>query len=671
MIPELGLFALVVALFIASALATLPIIGAARSNLAWMQLARPAALAQFVFVLLAFGCLMASFVNNDFSVVNVATNSNSQLPLPYRMAASWGSHEGSMLLWVLMLSGWTCAVSLLSRSLPLAMVARVLGVMGFISVGFLLFILLTSNPFDRLLPPAMDGRDLNPLLQDPGMVIHPPMLYMGYVGFAVAFAFAVAALLSGRFDATWARWSRPWTTAAWAFLTLGIALGSWWAYYELGWGGWWFWDPVENASFMPWLIGTALIHSLAVAEKRGAFKAWTVLLAIGAFSFSLLGTFIVRSGVLTSVHAFATDPARGTFILLFLLIVVGGSLALFGWRAAQVGFAGRFDRVSRESLLLGNNVLLVAAAGAVMLGTLYPLALDALGLGKISVGPPYFDAVFVPLMAPVVLLMGIGPLARWKQASVADLAQRLKWPALISVVAALALPLAAGRFSWMVALGLLLAAWVFTTVAVLLLQRARAGAGQLARQPRSFWGMVVAHAGVGVFIVGVTMVGGYQSEHDVKMAIGSSTVVGGYRFTFKGAQQIQGANYVAMRGDFLAQHVDGGRSYTMHPEKRVYQVQGMPMTEAAIQTGLTRDLYVSLGEELPDGAWTVRVYHKPFVDWIWGGAFIMALGGLLAISDRRYRVAVKAVELPPRSAPPPIAGATPGATPGPQQPAAT
>jgi len=544
-------------------------------------------------------------------------------------------------------------------------------VMGFISVGFLLFILLTSNPFDRLLPPAMDGRDLNPLLQDPGMVIHPPMLYMGYVGFAVAFAFAVAALLSGRFDATWARWSRPWTTAAWVFLTIGIALGSWWAYYELGWGGWWFWDPVENASFMPWLIGTALIHSLAVAEKRGAFKAWTVLLAIGAFSFSLLGTFIVRSGVLTSVHAFATDPARGTFILLFLLIVVGGSLALFGWRAAQVGFAGRFDRVSRESLLLGNNVLLVAAAGAVMLGTLYPLALDALGLGKISVGPPYFDAVFVPLMAPVVLLMGIGPLARWKQASVADLAQRLKWPALISVVAALALPLAAGRFSWMVALGLLLAAWVFTTVAVLLLQRARAGAGQLARQPRSFWGMVVAHAGVGVFIVGVTMVGGYQSEHDVKMAIGSSTVVGGYRFTFKGAQQIQGANYVAMRGDFLAQHVDGGRSYTMHPEKRVYQVQGMPMTEAAIQTGLTRDLYVSLGEELPDGAWTVRVYHKPFVDWIWGGAFIMALGGLLAISDRRYRVAVKAVELPPRSAPPPIAGATPGATPGPQQPAAT
>jgi cytochrome c-type biogenesis protein CcmF len=445
------------------------------------------------------------------------------------------------------------------------MVARVLGVLGFVSVGFLLFILLTSNPFQRLLPPAMDGRDLNPLLQDPGMVIHPPMLYMGYVGFAVAFAFAVAALLSGRFDAAWARWSRPWTTAAWVFLTIGIALGSWWAYYELGWGGWWFWDPVENASFMPWIAGTALIHSLAVAEKRGAFKAWTVLLAITAFSLSLLGTFLVRSGVLTSVHAFATDPARGSFILLFLGVVVGGSLALFGWRASQVGFAGRFDRVSRESLLLGNNVLLVAACGAVMLGTLYPLLLDALGLGKISVGAPYFEAVFVPLMAPVVLLMGIGPLARWKQASVADLAQRLKWPALASVVAAVALPFAAGRFSLMVALGLLLAAWVFTSTAVLVLQRARTGAGQLARQSRSFWGMVVAHLGVGVFIVGVTMVRGYETERDVKMAVGDSVVVGGYRFTFKGADEVQGPNYVAARGTVEVQREGGGSTAPCTP----------------------------------------------------------------------------------------------------------
>jgi cytochrome c-type biogenesis protein CcmF len=661
MIPELGLFALVVALFVSLALATLPIVGAARDNVAWMQLARPATQAQFVFVAIAFGCLMTSFINNDFSVVNVASNSNSSLPLPYRIAASWGSHEGSMLLWVLMLSGWACAVSLLSRRLPLAMVARVLGVLGFVAVGFLLFILLTSNPFQRLLPPAMDGRDLNPLLQDPGMVIHPPMLYMGYVGFAVAFAFAVAALLSGRFDAAWARWSRPWTTAAWVFLTIGIALGSWWAYYELGWGGWWFWDPVENASFMPWIAGTALIHSLAVAEKRGAFKAWTVLLAITAFSLSLMGTFLVRSGVLTSVHAFATDPARGSFILLFLGVVVGGSLALFGWRASQVGFAGRFDRVSRESLLLGNNVLLVAACGAVMLGTLYPLLLDALGLGKISVGAPYFEAVFVPLMAPVVLLMGIGPLARWKQASVADLAQRLKWPALASVVAAVALPFAAGRFSLMVALGLLLAAWVFTTTAVLVLQRARTGAGQLARQSRSFWGMVVAHLGVGVFIVGVTMVRGYETERDVKMAVGDSVAVGGYTFTFKGADEVQGPNYVAARGTVEVQREGSASSRTMHPEKRLYKVQGMPMTEAAIDTGLFRDLYVSLGELLDDKTWTVRVYHKPFVDWIWGGAFIMGLGGLLALSDRRYRVPVKAVDL--------AALAAPSAPPPQQQPA--
>jgi cytochrome c-type biogenesis protein CcmF len=650
MIPEVGHFALIVALFIGLALATLPIVGAARGQLAWMQLARPAAQAQFLFVAIAFGCLMASFVNNDFSVVNVASNSNSELPLPYRVAATWGSHEGSMLLWVFMLCGWACAVSVLSRRLPLAMVARVLGVMGFISIGFLLFILLTSNPFDRLLPPAMDGRDLNPLLQDPGMVIHPPMLYMGYVGFAVAFAFAVAALLSGRFDATWARWSRPWTTAAWCFLTVGIALGSWWAYYELGWGGWWFWDPVENASFMPWLAGTALIHSLAVAEKRGAFKAWTVLLAIAAFSLSLLGTFLVRSGVLTSVHAFATDPTRGSFILMFLGVVIGGSLALFGWRASQVGFAGRFDSVSRESLLLGNNVLLVASCGAVMLGTLYPLALDALGLGKISVGAPYFEAVFVPLMAPVVLLMGVGPLARWKSAPVGELAARLKWPALASVGAAVLVPLVwtgnHGGFSPMVGLGVLLTAWVFTSTAVLLLQRARGGAGQLMRQPRSFWGMVVAHLGIGVFVLGVTVVRGFETERDVKMAVGDSVVVGGHRFTFQGVQDVTGPNYVAARGRVEVRPEGAAadsRSIVMSPEKRLYKVQGMPMTEAAINTGLFRDLYVSLGEALDDKSWTVRVYHKPLVDWIWGGALMMALGGLLAVSDRRYRVPVKAV----------------------------
>ena len=641
MLPELGLFALIVALFVALALATLPIIGAARGNLAWMALARPAAQAQFVFVALAFAALMSSFANNDFSVVNVASNSNSELPLAYRLAATWGSHEGSLLLWVLMLAGWTMAVSLFSRGLPLEMVARVLGVMGFVSVGFLLFMLLTSNPFARLSPPALDGRDLNPLLQDPGMVIHPPLLYMGYVGFAVAFAFAVAALLSGRFDAAWARWSRPWTTAAWMFLTLGIALGSWWAYYELGWGGWWFWDPVENASFMPWLVGTALIHSLAVAEKRGAFKAWTILLAIAAFSLSLLGTFLVRSGVLTSVHAFATDPARGIFILVFLGLVIGGSLALFGWRAGQVGFSGRFDRFSRETLLLGNNELFAAAAGAVMLGTLYPLAIDALGLGKLSVGTPYFEAVFVPLMAPVVLLMGVGPLARWKSASLAEVAQRLKWPALASVAAALLLPLLAGRFSLGVAFGLFLAAWIFTSTAVLLLQRLRSGAGQLARSSRSFWGMVTAHVGIGIFIVGVTMVRGYETERDVKMSIGEHVEVGGYRFTFRGVGEVSGPNYVAARGDIEVQSLRGGAPFTMAPEKRLYKVQQTPMTEAAINTRLTRDLYVSLGEALDEKTWTVRVYHKPFVDWIWGGAFVMALGGLLAVTDRRYRVAVR------------------------------
>ncbi len=647
MLPELGHFALIVALFVSLALSTLPVIGAARDNVAWMALARPAAQAQFVFIAIAFFSLMASFANNDFSVVNVASNSNSQLPMAYRIAATWGSHEGSMLLWVFMLAGWTVAVSLLSSRLPLAMVARVLGVMGFVSAGFLLFVLLTSNPFARLMPPALDGRDLNPLLQDPGMVIHPPMLYMGYVGFAVAFAFAVAALLSGRFDAAWARWSRPWTTAAWLFLTIGIALGSWWAYYELGWGGWWFWDPVENASFMPWLAGTALIHSLAVAEKRGAFKSWTILLAIAAFSLSLLGTFLVRSGVLTSVHAFATDPARGVFILIFLGMVIGGSLALFGWRAGRVGFSGRFDRFSRESLLLGNNVMFVAATGAVMLGTLYPLALDALGLGKISVGAPYFEAVFVPLMAPVVLLMGVGPLARWKSASLAEIAAWLKWPALASAAAALLLPWAAGRFSAGVAFGLFLAAWIFTSIAVLLVQRTRSGSGQLARSSRSFWGMVVAHAGVGIFIIGVTMVRGYETEQDVKMSIGDHVEAAGYRFTFRGVSEVTGPNYVAARGEIEVRKGVDGTPFIMAPEKRMYKVQQMPMTEAAINTGLTRDLYVALGEPLDDKSWTVRVYYKPFVDWIWGGAFVMAMGGLLAMTDRRYRVVVRREQTEP------------------------
>jgi cytochrome c-type biogenesis protein CcmF len=644
MIPELGHFALILALLLAAVLGTLPLVGAHRRIPAWMALARPLATGQFLFIAFAFGCLAYSFVANDFSVVNVATNSNSQLPLQYRIAATWGSHEGSMLLWVFMLGAWTVAVALKSRHLPDEMVARVLGVMGLVAVGFLLFLLLTSNPFERLFPAAADGRDLNPLLQDPGMVFHPPLLYMGYVGFSVAFAFAIAALIGGRLDATWARWSRPWTTLAWCFLTCGIMLGSWWAYYELGWGGWWFWDPVENASFMPWLVGTALIHSLAVTEKRGTFKAWTVLLAICAFSLSLMGTFLVRSGVLTSVHAFATDPRRGVFILAFLALVIGGSLVLFAARAPKVGGGGRFDAVSRETMLLANNVLLIAAAGSVLLGTLYPLFLDALNLGKISVGPPYFDTVFVPVMTPLVFLMGVGPLARWKQATLPDLWQRLKWALAVSLVTALLLPLAAGRWTPMVSFGLLLAAWIVATTVVNVRERSRGVRGgivaQLARQPRSYWGMIVAHLGVAVFIVGVTMVKGYETERDVRMSVGDTVTVGAFTLRFDGTTDTTGPNYRAVRGGFDVTR-NGEHYTTLAPEKRVYNAGGMPMTEAAIRSMPTGDLYVSLGEPVDAGAWSVRVYHKPFVAWIWGGCLLMAFGGLLALSDRRYRVALR------------------------------
>lgn len=642
MIPELGQIALVLALCLALTQGVLPLLGAARGNSTWIALARPAARGQFLCVALAFGCLGYSFITNDFSVVNVATNSNSTLPLHYRIAATWGSHEGSLLLWTFMLTGWGVAVSIFSRRLPDDMVARVLGVMGLISVGFLAFMLFTSNPFDRLLPAAADGRDLNPLLQDAGMVIHPPMLYMGYVGFSVVFAFAVAALLSGRLDAAWARWSRPWATVAWLFLTIGIALGSFWAYYELGWGGWWFWDPVENASFMPWLVGTALIHSLAITEKRGAFRSWTVLLAITTFSLSLLGTFLVRSGVLTSVHAFATDPKRGVFVLAFLVLVIGTSLALFAWRAPRIGLGGSFDLVSRETALLTNNVLLAAACSAVMLGTLYPLALDALGLGKISVGPPYFETVFVPLMAPALFLMGIGPLLRWKSADLPELAIRLRWAAGTSVLAAVAIPFMMGRWSWLTSFGLLLAAWIISTSIFGLWQRLKndgSGTGlmQRLRKPtNSFYGMQVAHMGIAVFIIGVTLVNGFQSEADVKMTVNDTTTLAGHQFRFGGTQEIRGANYVASRGTIEVRRDDLVVA-TMHPEKRLYTVQNMPMTEAAINRGITRDLYVAMGEELSPGTWIVRIWHKPFINWIWIGCVIMALGGLLAATDRRYR----------------------------------
>ena len=637
MIPEIGQFALIIALAIALVQGTLPLVGAAKRIPGFMALSRPAAQGQFVFVAFAFGCLAWSFYSNDFSVLNVASNSNSRLPTAYRIAATWGSHEGSLLLWMLMLSIWMLAVSVFSRSLPEDMLARILGVMGLISVGFLSFMLFTSNPFDRLLPAAMDGRDLNPLLQDIGMIFHPPMLYMGYVGFSVAFAFAIAALLDGRLDATWARWSRPWTTAAWVFLTLGIALGSFWAYYELGWGGWWFWDPVENASFMPWLVGTALIHSLAVTEKRGAFKAWTVLLAILAFSLSLLGAFLVRSGVLTSVHTFATDPKRGVFILCFLALAIGGSLALYAWRVNKVAPGARFELLSRESMLLANSVLLLVACAAVLLGTLYPLFLDALGLGKISVGPPYFESVFAPLMAPAVLLAGIGPLVAWRKGDSAQLARRLRWAAIAALLAALVLPLAFGRWTLLTSVGLLLGFWIIAGALSALVVRLKLKT----KLTSAFLGMLLAHAGIGVFVLAVTLVKSYESERDLRIAPGETVTLGGYAFRFEGVTEVEGPNYAAIRAAVTVTQ-DGKPVARLAPEKRTYHVQRNPMTEASIDYGMTRHLYVSLGDDVGGGglnsAWTLRIHIKPFIGWIWGGCLLMALGGALAAADRRYRV---------------------------------
>jgi cytochrome c-type biogenesis protein CcmF len=642
MIPELGHFSLIIALFLAMSLGVLPLLGAARNNPVFMSLARPLAFGQFVFIVLAFATLANAFLHNDFSVLYVAEHSNSQLPLQYRFAAIWGGHEGSLLLWVTMLSIWTAAVATFSKHLPDEMVARVLGVMGLISVGFILFMLLTSNPFDRLLPAASEGQELTPLLQDPGLVIHPPMLYMGYVGFSVAFAFAIAALLGGKLDATWARWSRPWTTVAWTFLTCGVMLGSWWAYYELGWGGWWFWDPVENASFMPWLVGTALIHSLAVTEKRGAFKSWTVLLAIAAFSLSLLGTFLVRSGVLTSVHSFATDPKRGVFILAFLAIVIGSSLLLFAWRAPKIGLGGKFDMVSRESMLLSNNVLLSVAAAAVFIGTLYPLFMDALGMGKLSVGPPYFDAVFVPLMALAVLMMGLGALARWKQSSISELVKRLRWGFVSALVLAVLLPFIFHHWTPMISLGLLMAFWIIASLVVSLQQR-WSGQGSFIQRVRnqslSYYGMQLAHLGVAVFIIGVTVVKGYETERDVRMNVGDTVNSGGYIFRFDGVRSVSGPNYIATEARFTVTK-DGKPVDVLYPQKRIYNASRMPMTKAAIDKNLFRDLYVSMGEPIAEsqGAWAVRVYYKPFVVWIWLGCLLMASGGALAVSDRRYRV---------------------------------
>jgi cytochrome c-type biogenesis protein CcmF len=642
MAPDLGLAASIVALVMASVQAVVPTIGASRGRSSWMAAGIGAARAQLVCLAIAFGALAFAFVTNDFSVANVARNSNSQLPAPYRVAATWGSHEGSMLLWTLMLAGWTAAVTWFSRSLPAAFVARVLGVLGAISSGFLLFLLLASNPFLRLSPPAVEGMDLNPLLQDVAMVAHPPLLYMGYVGFSVAFAFAVAALLEGRLDAAWARWSRPWATLAWTFLTCGIALGSLWAYYELGWGGWWFWDPVENASFMPWLVGTALIHSLAVTDKRGAFRSWTVLLAIATFSLSLLGAFLVRSGVLTSVHAFATDPTRGVFLLALFALVVGGSLLLYARRAGHADPGGAFDAVSRESLLLSNNVLLAVAAASVLLGTVYPLVMDVVGGAKLSVGPPYFNAVFVAVMTPAMFLLGLGPIARWRRASLPALALRLRWAFASSAAAAIAGPLVAGGWKPLVALGLLISFWIATTTAVALWEAVepagdwRARIARARSRSRSFYGMQLAHAGVAVSIVGITIVTGYQADEDLRMSVGDVTTLAGYVFRFDGVREVDGPNYLAARADVNLLNVRGGPRM-LHPEKRVYLASESALTEAAIDVRPFRHLYLSLGEPLGGGAWTVRIQYKPFVGWIWGGAVLMAVGGALAVSDRRYR----------------------------------
>ena len=633
MVVELGLFALVLALLLSAAQAFFGLAGPAVANRRWMAAVRPAAAGQWVFVAMAFGVLAYAFYQNDFSVLYVASNSNSLLPTFYRFTAIWGAHEGSLLLWALALSSWGIAVAFFSRNLPETFAARVLGVLGFVSVGFQSFILFTSNPFQRLVPAAADGQDLNPLLQDFALAVHPPMLYLGYVGFSVAFAFAVAALLEGKLDEKWARWTRPWTTVAWMLLTCGIALGSWWAYYELGWGGWWFWDPVENASFMPWLVGTALIHSLAVTEKRGLFKSWTLLLAIIAFSLSLLGTFLVRSGVLVSVHAFASDPSRGLFVLVFLSLCVGGSLGLFAWRGPMLRTKGGFDALSRESFLLFNNLLLLVAAALILLGTLYPLFLDALKMGKISVGPPYFNTVFLIPGLPLLLLLGVGMHAAWKHAKLGD----MKVPLLAMLGAAFALGvlvpwISFGSFHPLASVGIAAGCWVMFSSLYEPVQRLR----HKHSLSRGVLGMTVAHIGVGLFCIGVTVVSSYKVEKDISLHPGESTDIQGYTFHFDGTKAIQGPNYDATQANFRITR-DGKEIARLEPQKRMYRVRTMPMTEAGIDVHWNRDLFVAMGEDIGQGAWSLRLQYKPMVRFIWLGALVMAIGGFIAITDRRYR----------------------------------
>ncbi len=641
MIIEIGHFAVILALVIAFIQFIVPILGAHYHNTNWIAVAKPAALLQFQFVLIGFLALCYGFYTQDFSVNYIAQNSNSALPWYYRISAVWGAHEGSLLLWCLIVALWTLAVSLFNHSLSPIFTARVLGVMGFVSFGFLCLLLFTSNPFERLIPAAVDGNDLNPLLQDFGLIIHPPVLYMGYVGFSVAFSFAIAALLSNQLDSTWARWSRPWTLAAWAFLSLGIGLGSWWAYYELGWGGWWFWDPVENASFMPWLVGTALIHSLAVSEKRGTFKSWTVLLAILAFSLSLLGTFLVRSGVLTSVHSFATDPVRGLAILIFLSIVIGGSLLLYALRASHIRSASSADKISKETLLLINNILLVTIAGAVLLGTLYPLLLDALGLGKVSVGPPYFNTVTVPLFLFLAIFTGIGPLLNWKSDSLSNMKKRfllvLYFIAFISIMFVCVV----NGFSIQTLIGLACALWLVVSCFSLIKERLKNRTHKIRdffKQPLSFYGMLLGHLGFAFCIAGVTLLKTLEVETDLAMTPSNSYELGPYEYRFNGISENQGPNYQYVRGSFDVLK-DGKVIATLSPEKRFYLRQQSPMTEAAIDAGFLRDLYISLGKPLtddPNGAWSIRVYYKPFIRWIWLGALLMFIAGFVSLSDKRY-----------------------------------
>ncbi|MGB1975101.1 MAG: heme lyase CcmF/NrfE family subunit [Vibrio toranzoniae] len=642
MIAEIGHFAMILSLGLALLLSVLPLYGASRNNTLLMNSARPLSWGMFGFLAISFVILCYAFYTNDFTIQYVASNSNSQLPWYYRITAVWGAHEGSLLLWVLIQAGWTVAVATFSRGMPQESVARVLAIMGLITVGFLLFIIVTSNPFLRTLPFfPVDGRDLNPLLQDPGLIIHPPMLYMGYVGFSVAFSFAIASLMSGRLDTAWARWSRPWTIAAWLFLTVGIALGSWWAYYELGWGGWWFWDPVENASFMPWLAGTALMHSLAVTEKRGTFKAWTVLLAISAFSLSLLGTFLVRSGILVSVHAFASDPARGMFILGFLVFIIGGSLLLFAVKGASVRVRGNFDLVSRENALLGNNILLIAALVVVLVGTLLPLVHKQLGLGSVSIGAPFFDMLFFWLMIPFSFLLGIGPLIRWKRDNLSKLVKPMLISGAFSLgLSALMVALLADRFSGTAFAGWVMAFWIIFMHGFELHERAthrHTFLKGLTKLPRSHWAMMCGHIGLAVTVIGIAMVQNYSIERDVRLAPGESYQLEEYSFLFTGVRDKDGPNYDGYIADFEITK-EGKYINTLHAEKRFYTTAKSMMTEAAIDSGVTRDLYIAMGERLDDNkSWAVRIYYKPFVRWIWAGSLIMSIGGVIAISDRRYR----------------------------------